>query len=80
MGPLVGGEMVRPAEDLPAHLAAVGLVAGVESHVAGEHVTTGECPLTDLTEVGPAANTHTGVRGARLTTITLNTWQATAQI
>ena len=70
----MGGEMVGPAEDLTAHLATVGLVAGVESHVSGEHVTTGECSLTNLTEVGSAANTNTRVRGARLTTITVNTW------
>ena len=30
---LVSGEMVRPAEDLPAHPTSVRLDAGVETHV-----------------------------------------------
>ena len=64
--------MVRPAEDLPAHLAAVGLVAGVESHVTGEHVTPGEGSLADLAEVGSAASANTRVSGARLSTVTVN--------
>ena len=67
----MGGEMVRPAEDLPAHLAAVGLVPGVEPHVAGQHVTAGEGSLADLAEVGPAAG-GLGLRGPRLGTVTVN--------
>lgn len=49
MGPLVGGEVVRAGEDLAAHAAAVGLVAGVEPHVPRQHVRPGERPLAHLT-------------------------------
>ena len=52
MGPLVGGEVVRPGEHLAAHPAAVGLVAGVEPHVAAEHVAPGKRPLAHLAQVG----------------------------
>ena len=70
--PLVGGEVIRAGEDLAAHSAAVGLVAGVEPHVPGEHVAPSECSLTNLTEVSSAPNTNTRVSGARLTTLTVN--------
>ena len=47
--PLVGGEVVRAGEDLAAHSAAVGLVAGVEPHVPRQHVGPRERPLAHLT-------------------------------
>ena len=37
---------------LAAHPAGVGLDAGVEPHVPGQHVTPGEASLTDITEIG----------------------------
>jgi len=52
VSPLVGGEVVGPAEHLPADCAGVGLDAGVESHVPGQHVTPGEASLTDITKIG----------------------------
>jgi len=52
VSPLVGGEVVRPAEHLSTHRAGVGLDPGVESHVPGQHVTAGEASLTDITKVG----------------------------
>ena len=51
VGPLVGGQVVRPGEHLAAHSAAVRLVAGVEPHVAAEHVAPSKCPLTHLTQI-----------------------------
>ena len=47
--PLVGGEVIRAGEDLAAHSAAVGLVAGVEPHVPRQHVGPRERPLAHLT-------------------------------
>ena len=49
--PLVCGEMVRPGEHLATHAAAVWLVAGVEPHVAAEHVTPGKCSLAHLAQI-----------------------------
>ena len=48
----MGGEVVGPAEHLAADCAGVGLDAGVESHVPGQHVTPGEASLTDITKIG----------------------------
>ena len=45
----MGGEVVRAGEDLAAHSAAVGLVAGVEPHVPRQHVGPRERPLAHLT-------------------------------
>ena len=44
--------MVRPAEHLSTHSAAVGLHACVQSHVPGKHVTPSKAPLAHITEVG----------------------------
>lgn len=49
--PLVGGEVVRPGEHLAAHPAAVGLVAGVEPHVAAQHVAPGKRSLANLAQI-----------------------------
>ena len=49
--PLVGGEVVRPREHLAAHPAAVGLVAGVEPHVAAQHVAPGKSSLANLAQI-----------------------------
>ena len=49
--PLVGGEVVRPGEHLAAHPAAVGLVAGVEPHVATQHVAPGKSSLANLAQI-----------------------------
>jgi len=38
VGPLVSGEVVRARENLTAHATSVGLDAGVQTHVPGEHV------------------------------------------
>lgn len=54
VGPLVGGEVVRPGEHLAAHPAGVGLDASVEPHVPGQHVAPCEAPLTNVTEVSLA--------------------------
>ena len=51
MCPLVCGEVVRPGEHLATHAAAVGLVSGVEPHVAAEHVTPGKCSLAHLAQI-----------------------------
>ena len=47
--PLVGAQVIRAGKDLAANAASVRLEAGMKSHVAGEHVTTGEWPLADIT-------------------------------
>ena len=44
--------MIRPAEHLSTHSAAVGLHACVQSHVPGKHVTPGKASLAHITEVG----------------------------
>ena len=51
MGPLVGGEVVRPGEHLATHPAGVGLDASVQPHVPGQHVAPSEAPLTNVAEV-----------------------------
>lgn len=51
VGPLVGGEMVRPAEDLTTDCAGVRFDPGVKPHVPGQHVTAGETSLTNITKV-----------------------------
>ena len=58
--------MVRPAEHLPAHLAAVGLVAGVEPHVPRQHVGPRERPLAHLTR-GQLASLQTSDNTALVT-------------
>ena len=71
VSPLVRGEMVGPAEHLAAHLAAVGFVSRVESHMPGQHVTPGEGSLADFAQVGSAGGCA-GLRGARLSSVTVS--------
>ena len=50
--PLVGAQMVRPAEYLAAYLARVRFYPRVQPHVSGEHVRPRETPLAHVAQVG----------------------------
>ena len=53
--PLVGGQVIRPAEHLSAHPTRVRLDACVEPHVPGQHVAACKAPFANVTEIGFAA-------------------------
>lgn len=48
MSSLVGAEVIRSTEHLPTDPARVRLDAGVQSHMPGEHVRSGEAPLAHV--------------------------------
>jgi len=48
MSSLVSAEVIGSAEDLPTDPARVRLDAGVQSHMPGQHVRSGEAPLTHV--------------------------------